>query len=145
MARGVPKIDVFRIDTGDLVGSFGTCGSPRDLDYHPMREEIWVHCSEYSDIAGSHMDVFSANSPTAPITTTISMHDNTNMRSYGKLEVHSSLGDVAYSTVSGQPTLYKIDLAERSVMETFDVGGGNPSKLQNLQLLFLFGSSITSH
>lgn len=126
VARGVPKIDVFRIDTGDLVGSFGTCGSPRDLDYHPMREEIWVHCSEYSDIAGSHMDVFSANSPTAPITTTISMHDNTNMRSYGKLEVHSSLGDVAYSTVSGQPTLYKIDLAERSVMETFDVDGGNP-------------------
>jgi len=30
VARGVPKIDIFRIDTGDLVGSIGTCGDPRD-------------------------------------------------------------------------------------------------------------------
>ena len=129
VARGVPKIDVFRIDTGDLVGSFATCGSPRDLDYHPMREEIWVHCSEFSNSSASHMDVFSATSPTASIPVSITMHDNSNMRSYGKLEVHASLGDVAYSTVSGQPTLYKIDLAERSVMEEISMGGeDNPSE-----------------
>lgn len=126
VARGVPLIDVFRIDTGDLVGSFGTCGSPRDLDFHPLREEIWVHCSEFSNISQSHMDVFSSVSPTASIPTSITMHDNTNMRSYGKLEVHASLGDVAYSTVSGQPTLYKIDLAERSVMEEIDVSPDDP-------------------
>ena len=128
VARGVPLIDVFRIDTGDLVGSFGTCGSPRDLDFHPLREEVWVHCSEFSNISQSHMDVFSSVSPTASIPASITMHDNTNMRSYGKLEVHASLGDVAYSTVSGQPTLYKIDLAERSVMEEIDVSPDDPSK-----------------
>ena len=75
------------------------------------------------------MDVFSATSPTASIPVSITMHDNSNMRSSGKLEVHASLGDVAYSTVSGQPTLYKIDLAERSVMEEINMGGDdNPSK-----------------
>lgn len=127
VARGVPKIDIFRIDTGDLVGSFDTCGSPRDLDYHPLREEIWVHCSEYSEMAQSHLDVFSATTPAAPLTTTITMHDNSNLRSWGKLQVHADLGDVAYSTVSGQPTLYKIDVAERRVLEEIDVSGGNPS------------------
>jgi hypothetical protein len=128
VASGVPKIDVFRIDTGDLVGSFDTCGSPRDLDYHPLREEIWVHCADFSDVAESHMDVFSAITPTVPISTTITMHDNTALRSYGKLEVHASLGDVAYSTVTGQPSLFKIDLAERRVLEEFNLKGDNPSK-----------------
>merc|ERR1712161_124429 len=126
VARGVPKIDVFRIDTGDLVGSFQTCGSPGDLDVHPLREEIWVHCSEYSNASESHMDVFSTVSPTAPIPATITMHDNTNLRSRGKIAVHSDLGDVAYSTVSGQPYLYKIDLAERMVMDQFSFEEDNP-------------------
>jgi len=126
VARGVPKIDVFRIDTGDLVGSFQTCGSPGDLDVHPLREEIWVHCSEYSNTSDSHMDVFSTVSPTAPIPATIQMHDNTNLRSRGKIAVHSDMGDVAYSTVSGQPYLYKIDLAERMVMEQYTFEEDNP-------------------
>ena len=131
VARGVPKIDVFRIDTGDIVGSFGTCGNPRDLDYHPLREEIWVHCGEYSNISQSHMDVFSANAPTAPITSTITLHDNTNLRSWGKLKTHATLGDVAYSTVTGYPTLFKIDTAERRVLKEVDLRGDNPSKQEN--------------
>jgi len=126
VARGVPKIDVFRIDTGDLIGSFDTCGNPRDLDYHPLREEIWVHCAEYSAVSESHMDVFSVTAPTAPITSTITMHDNTRLRSWGKLEVHASLGDVAYSTVTGYPTLFKIDVAERRVLKEVDLRGDNP-------------------
>jgi len=126
VASGVPKIDIFRIDTGDLVGSFDTCGSPRDLDYHPLREEIWVHCGDFSDVEASHMDVFSAVAPSAPISTTIKLHDNTALRSSGKLEVHASLGDVAYSTVTGHPTLFKIDLAERRVLEEFNLASDNP-------------------
>jgi len=127
VARGVPKIDIFRIDTGDLIGSFDTCGNPRDLDYHPLREEIWVHCAEYSNMSQSHLDVFSATTPTAPITTSITMHDNTNLRSWGKLQVHASLGDVAYSSVTGKPTLYKIDVAGRRVLEELDLGFHSPN------------------
>lgn len=126
VARGVPKIDVFRIDTGDIVGSFGTCGNPRDLDYHPLREEIWVHCAEYSNISQSHLDVFSATAPAAPIVSSITMHDNTNLRSWGKLKTHAALGDVAYSTVTGYPTLFKIDTAERRVLREVDLRGDNP-------------------
>jgi hypothetical protein len=128
VARGVPKIDVFRIDTGDLVGSFPTCGSPGDMDVHPSREEIWVHCRGFSNSSESHIDVFSSVSPTTPISTSIQMHDNTNLRSSGKLAVHADLGDVGYSTVSGQPYLYKIDLSERTVIDQYTFEEGNPSK-----------------
>lgn len=142
VARGVPKVDVFRIDTGDLVGSFGTCGSPRDLDYHPSREEIWVHCSEFSDIENSHMDVFSAAAPAVPITSTVTLHDGTSLRSFGKLQVHASMGDVAYSTVYGEPYLYKIDLAERRVLKQYDMGSDNPSLFGIYDMAY---SSVNGH
>jgi len=121
VARGIPKIDVFRIDTGDLVGSFATCGDPRELDYHPLREEVWVHCSSFNNEteSQSHMDVFSAVSPTATIPVTIKMHDNTLLRSDGKLKVAAELGEYAYGTVPGQSYLYKINMAQRSVEEKY--------------------------
>lgn len=126
VARGVPMIDVFRIDTGDLVGSFATCGSPYKMDYHPLREEVWVHCSAFSDTDASHLDVFSAVSPTASVPTTIALHDNTALRSFGRLVVDSALGDHAYSTIYGKPYLYKINMAERRVTQQYDMAGDNP-------------------
>merc|ERR1719410_349513 len=121
VARGVPMIDVFRIDTGDLVGSFATCGSPNRMDYHPLREEVWVHCSEFSDTTESHLDVFSAVNPAASVPATIALHDNTALRSFGRLVVDSELGDSAFSTVYGHKNLYKINMAERRVTEEYDV------------------------
>jgi hypothetical protein len=126
VARGVPMVDVFRIDTGDLVGSFATCGSPSRLDYHPLREEVWVHCQGFSDTTQSHLDVFSAASPAASIPATIALHDNTAARSYGRLVVDSTLGDNAYSTVYGDPHLYKINMAERRVTQKFLMGTETP-------------------
>jgi len=121
VTRAVPKIDVFRIDTGDLVGSFATCGDPRQLEYHPLREEVWVHCNSFNNEteSQSHLDVFSAVSPTATIPMTIKMHDNTLLRSDGKLKVAAELGEYAYGTVTGEPYLYKINMAQRSVEEKF--------------------------
>lgn len=121
ISRGLPKMEVFSIDTGDLVGSFTTCGNPGDLDYHPLRDEMWIHCSQFSDTEQSHMDVISTLSPSIPLTTSITMHDNTNIRASGRTTVHGSLGDVGYSTVYGEPNLYKIDLSERRVLETINL------------------------
>lgn len=130
VARGVPVIDVFRIDTGDLVGSFPTCGSPWKMDYHPLREEVWVHCSKFSEndaVGESHMGVFSANSPAASVPAKIALHNNTALRSYGRLVVDGELGDSAWSTVYGMPELFKINMAERRVSEQFDIASGlNP-------------------
>ena len=103
VARGVPKMDVFRIDSGDLVGSFDTCGGPTDLDFHPLREELWVHCSGFSDAEESHLDVFSTITPTAPVSTRVLMHDNSNLRSSGRVMVHGSFGDVGYAKSMDSP------------------------------------------
>ena len=119
------------MDTGKLIGSFGTCGAPRDLDYHPLREEIWVHCSDFSDMESSHMDVFSSASPSAAAETSVMLHNNTEARSYGKLVVHESLGDVAFSTVYGQSYIYRINLAEKVVEKSISMDNGNP-KLSGL-------------
>jgi len=118
VARGESKIDVFSIDSGDMLGAFPTCNDPRDLEFHPLREEMWVHCSDISDIEKSHMDVFSTASPSSPISTRILMHNTTeDLRSYGRTIVDASLGDVAYSTVYGIPTLFKVSLSDREVMK----------------------------
>jgi len=126
VSRGGDKIDVFSIDSGDLVGSFATCESAYDLDYHPLREEVWVHCSKFNEYQNSHMDVFSVNSPSVPITTRVMMHDNTPARSYGKLVLDPALGDVAWSTVYGLNEVFKIDLATRTIIENVTIVEDNP-------------------
>jgi len=129
--RGEDKIEVFNIDSGAFVGSFLTCGSPQDLDFLEGREELWVHCSDYSEMEQSHMDVFSTITPAVPITTRVLLHDNTEARSYGKLEDDDTLGDVGYATVYGQNFIYKIDLAQRVVSDQIEVSDGN-QKLNGL-------------
>lgn len=132
VARGVPTIDVFRIETGDLVGSFPTCGSPWKLDYHPLREEVWVHCSAFSDTSESHLGVFSANNPAASVPAAIALHNNTALRSYGRLVVDGELGDSAWSTVYGMPDLFKINMAQRRVSESFDIASDTNPKFFGL-------------
>lgn len=124
--RGHDVVDVFHMDTGKLIGSFGTCGSPRDLSYHHLREEIWVHCSDFSDMEASHMDVFSTQSPSSAAQTRVMLHNNTEARSYGKLVTDETLGDMAFSTVYGQKYIYKINLAEKIVEKSITMDDGNP-------------------
>ena len=119
-------VDIFHMDTGALIGSFGICGSLRDLNYHPLRDEIWVHCSDFSDMEPSHMDVFSAGTPSAALQTSVMMHNNTEARSYGKLVIDETLGDMGFSTVYGQNYIYKINLAERVVEDSISIDNGNP-------------------
>eukprot|EP00980_Cylindrotheca_fusiformis_P024621 scaffold12169_cov132-Cylindrotheca_fusiformis.AAC.9 len=122
----VPKMDVFSIDTGAKVGSFDTCEGATDLDYHSLREEMWIHCATFSDTEESHMDVFSVQSPSSPITSSVTLHDGSLARSYGMFETDATLGDVAYATVYGTPYLNMIDLSSRVVEKKFDLSQNNP-------------------
>jgi hypothetical protein len=45
-----------------------TCRGPRDIEYHPLRDEIWVRCmgtnsEEVHDETETYIDAFSATSP----------------------------------------------------------------------------------
>ena len=125
VSRGVPKIDVFDIDTGASVGSFETCGGPRDMDYHPLRDEIWVRCSgtseDESDDSGTYIDVFAAGSPGVDTSANVMLTDNSTLSAYGQSVVDMSLEDVGYSTVWNQNKLYKVDLSSKKVISQFTV------------------------
>jgi len=121
VSRGVSKIDVFDIDTGATVGSFETCMTPRDIEYHPLRDEIWVRCQGTTDEFGGYMDVFSAAAPSADTFASIDVTGNHTLSAYGYSVIDNSLGDVGYATVWNQPRLYKIDLSERKVLGNFTI------------------------
>lgn len=120
VSRGVPKIDVFSIDTGDMVGAFETCNNVRGLEYHPLRDEIWVRCGNPTDSSETYMDVFSASSPSATIQSRILLHENTTLTGYGGMAIDNSLGDVGYSTLNGHPYVYKIDLSSRTILDKIE-------------------------
>ena len=67
------------------------------------------------------MEVFSASAPAADSVSTIDFTGNSTLSAYGYSVIDNSLGDVGYATVWNQPTLYKIDLSEKNVLQTFDI------------------------
>ena len=99
-AQGVPKIDLFDINTGAVVGSFDTCLSPSSLEYHPLRDEVWVRCSgmEENSTMQTSLDVFSASSPSGLIETNILLEDRAlkeGLSSTGHSVIDNTLGDVS--------------------------------------------------
>lgn len=122
ITRTLPKIDLFDINTGAVVGSFDTCLSPSSLEYHPLRDEIWVRCSdaEENSTNPTHLDVFSASSPSGDIQTDIITTDRAlqeGLSSKGHSVIDNSLGDVGYLTDSNLPYLFKIDLSTKNIVE----------------------------
>jgi len=123
VSRGIAKIDVFDIDTGAVVGSFESCETPRDLEYHPLRDEIWVRCMGTTDEFSGYMDVFSTSSPTGDTIAQVDLTGNHTFSAYGYSIIDNSLGDVGYGSVWNQNTMYKFDLSSRAVIDQFEVPG----------------------
>ena len=124
--RGKPVIDVFDINTGSVVGSFDTCDSPDNLEYHPLRDEIWVRCSDVdvNSTSPSNLDVFSASNPTGDVLVNILMKDRAlteNLSSEGSTVVDNSLGDVGYLTDMELPSLFQMDLSEKTITDKFEL------------------------
>lgn len=144
-SRGVPKIDMFSIKTGDMLGSVNTCNRFYDIDYNPKREEVWVHCGEFSENVESHMDVISTLSPSVPMNSDTIFHDNSQYRTYGRLEVDGSLGDLGLATVYGNTSLNIVDLSEKKVAMSVDLKG-DEEKFKKLHGLYdLTYSSKNKH
>jgi hypothetical protein len=126
LARGVPKIDLFDINTGSVVGSFDTCMSPSSLEYHPLRDEIWVRCSDMAENSTmqTSLDVFSASSPSGVIQTNILMEDRAlkeGLSSTGYSVIDNSLGDVGYLTDRDLPYLFKVDLSSKKILDKIEM------------------------
>jgi len=110
-------VDVFSIDSGDFVASLHTCGNPWVLDYHPGRDELWVHCWGPDPEEGDtgHIDVFSASAIGTPLSQ-IPLHDDLVDHVHGSVVVDSSLGHIGYGTDLNTPFLYKMDLNGKQVI-----------------------------
>lgn len=115
-------ITVFNIDTGALVGKFESCANPNDLEYHPLRDEIWARCEGSDDDDGTtHLDVFTASSPSGEIQTNILLKARAleeGLTSSGYSVIHPDLGDVGYLTDDSNPNLFQIDLSSKEIMNT---------------------------
>lgn len=67
------------------------------------------------------MDVFSAASPGADTFAHIDLTGNSTLSAYGYSVIDNSLGDVGYATVYNDNQLFKIDLSERKVLDSFEI------------------------
>lgn len=119
VTQGSSRVDVFDIDTGDWVGAPRTCSTPLDLDYNPLREEMWLRCAQ-DDISNGHegqIDVWSVNALSAD-------HQQVNLtsgRPYGRSTFHSTLGNYGYATVYNSPFLYKVNVNTKQVEDKFEL------------------------
>ncbi len=119
--RGKPTIDVFDIDTGSVVGSFDTCHGPRSLEYHALRDEVWVRCQDIDEDSTiqTNLDVISATNPAGDVETNILMKDRAlteGLSSSGYSVIHNTLGDVGYLTDSELPYVFKVDLSTKEII-----------------------------
>jgi len=126
LRRDTPKIDVFDINSGALVGSFKTCASPSRLEYHALRDEIWVRCTEVdaNHTVPSNLDVFSASSPSGDIQTDILLKERAleeGLSSNGHTIIHNTLGDIGYLTDSELSTLFKLDLSTKAIVDKIEM------------------------
>jgi len=123
VSRGASVVDVFSIDTGDLVASLPTCLSPYNVDYHHQREEVWVRCvlpDERDAISPGRIDTFSVHS-LATNHDNIKMHDNSTFNAYGRSVYPADLGDVGYATIYQDGSLYQVDLNQRGAVAAFEL------------------------
>lgn len=126
LARGIAKIDLFDINTGAVVGSFDTCMSPSSMEFHPLRDEVWVRCSDIDENSTmpTQLDVFSASSPSGDIQTDILLDERAlkeGLSSKGYSVIDNSLGDVGFLTDTTLPTLFKVDLSTKAIIDKFEM------------------------
>lgn len=115
-SNGSPTIEVFSVNTGDFVASLPTCGSPVQLDYHPIREELWVHCWSPNPSEGDtgHIDVISANALSLDATQ-VKLSPELAEHGHGQVVVDTTLGNYGYASDLGTPSLFRFDASTKEV------------------------------
>ena len=123
--RSKPMIDVFDIDTGYIIGAFETCNGPQDVEYHSLRDEVWVRCADAQEDVGetTNLDVFSASNPSGEVQADILLTERAleqGISSHGSSVIHDTLGDIGYLTDDSIPKLFKLDLSSKTIIGTIE-------------------------
>jgi len=90
------------------------------LEYHSLRDEVWVRCSKGSMEPGEegHMDVINANGLFTDSFSNFTVSDGEG-NAYGYTVVDATLGDVGYVSERYQSHLMKLDLNKRTLIDKF--------------------------
>lgn len=107
------QVEAYDIDTAEHVGHVSTCRVPMDLDYHPTRQEMFVHCHT------GELEVFSSNSFASSEFGRIDLQVEGSPS--GRFILHPTLGATGYSATSPNPFLIQVDLANRQVVGRHDL------------------------
>mmetsp|Transcript_5851 Transcript_5851/g.12327 ORF Transcript_5851/g.12327 Transcript_5851/m.12327 type:complete len:322 (-) Transcript_5851:65-1030(-) len=117
---GDHHVQAFNIDTGDYAGYLDTCSTPLDMEYHPVRQEMYVRCAQEDTDGGNpgEIDVFSS----ATLSSDLPMVSfNATRRPYGRLAIHSSMGPYGYSLAYDQSYITELDLSSKTVSGTYEI------------------------
>lgn len=125
-SRQESSVSVFDIDTGALVGMYQACKSPHDLEFHPLRDEIWIRCTDIDNegIDPTHLDVISASNPSGEIKTNILAQERAlqeGVKSSGYSVIAPELGDVGYITDDSNSKLFQVDLSNKNVIDAIEL------------------------
>jgi len=137
-------VQVFDIDTGDYAGYIDTCSTPLDLEYHPVRKEMYLRCAQ-EDTAGGNpgeIDVFTSASLSVDLPM---VKFNATTRPYGRLAIHSSMGPIGYSLAYDQNYITEMDLSSKSVAATYvipDAYGGYDTTYSPINQHLYFRSRV---
>lgn len=117
---GVHAIQAFDIDTGDYAGYVDTCNTPIDMEYQPVRRELYVRCASDDEDSPGEVDVISSATLSANLPV-IKFPNSTSTRAYGNMVVHSDMGPSGYSLQYNKPYLTEMDLSSATVKATYDI------------------------
>jgi len=113
-------VQAFDIDTGDYAGYVDTCSTPIDMEYHPVRREMYVRCAQEDAEGGSdgEIDVISSSTLSSDLPM---VKFNATARPYGRLAIHSSMGPYGYSLAYDQSYVTELDLSSKEVSATYEI------------------------
>lgn len=116
------RVELFDIDTAEPVGYIPTCSTPLDLQYHPGRQEMWLRCAQASPSEGheGEIDVISVNSISSDFE---HIALNETYRPYGRIAIHSTMGNYGFVSAADIPYLARIDLSTKEVTNEIQLDG----------------------
>eukprot|EP00527_Entomoneis_sp_CCMP2396_P000851 CAMPEP_0198140926 /NCGR_PEP_ID=MMETSP1443-20131203/4010_1 /TAXON_ID=186043 /ORGANISM="Entomoneis sp., Strain CCMP2396" /LENGTH=576 /DNA_ID=CAMNT_0043803503 /DNA_START=78 /DNA_END=1808 /DNA_ORIENTATION=+ len=126
VSRGSMVLDVFSLDTGDLVATTETCNRVFDLDFHAGRDEMFVRCMSPNpddpEIVG-HVESFSTTS-FASSRRAIQLNNRSETETaYGHIVADGTLGDSAYTTITNLGAVIELDLSSNEAVKEWTIPG----------------------
>jgi len=116
-------VEVFNVDKGMHVATLPTCGFPWNIDFNPLRNEVWVQCWSPKPEQGDdgQIDVFSTASVSLEMTQ-IALGGNVSTYSgHGTVVTDSSMPNTVYGNVLDAPLLFEIDANTKAVVQEYPI------------------------